>query len=159
MDINKFYNENEQRDFELLKEFNEKLQLNNLKRTNPKCEFDAEGMTFNNKNVAIELKYRDADFNVENNTLYNSDEIIIEAHKYIDMINISKFDNKIPLFINFTKNGYKIVFNLDYLSVKPIKRFAYTKNPSYNSVEKEFKYFLNLKDAFIYDKNNKLVKH
>ena len=48
MDINKFYNENEQRDFELLKEFNVKLQLNNLKRTNPKCEYDAEGTTFCN---------------------------------------------------------------------------------------------------------------
>lgn len=156
---NKYFEENENLDWKLLLDFNEKLKIQNLKRTKEKSQYDAEGKVPNGKDLIIELKSRNCDYNPSNNTMYNSNEIMIQPDKLIDLMLTSRFEDKIPLFINFTKNGYKIVFNLDNLNIKPRKEYVRTKNIGYNGIEKEIKYFLNLKDALIYDPNNNIVKH
>ena len=139
-------------DFELLRDFNDKkFKLNKLGRTPSKYSSDASGYTQDGRYINIELKSRDNDIN-------EYDSLQIETHKAYDLLDEYVRDNKIPLYINFLKDGHVVVFNLAKLKHKPYKKRVRTWSKLYQDYENGYKALLKLEDAFIYKKQNNHYK-
>lgn len=146
MNMNQQYADtNELNDFALLHDFNKKLHIKELGRTQEKCSTDASGYTKDNQYLNIELKRRFVDVN-----RYKT--IIIEGHKYLSLLKGFVYSNKIPLYINFMNGGYVILFNLSKLSEEPTERKYKIWSELYQGFEISSRFELPLKDAWIYKK-------
>ena len=140
---------NEEKDYILLKEFNEKvLKLNKLGQTPKHHHSDASGLTKDGQHINIELKYRNININTYS-TIY------IESHKIADILLDYVCDGKIPLYVNFLQDDHVVVFNLAKLKHRPKTVCKYIKSQLYDSFELAKRQELNMQDAYIYElKNN-----
>jgi hypothetical protein len=141
----------EQTDYQLLVEFNEKaLHLKNLTQTPELHHSDATGQTKDGKTINIEIKKRDITIN-QYPTLY------IEAHKLADLYLDYVTKDITPLYVNFLNNNYTILFNLVKLKHRPDKTPKRIYSKLYNSYELSVREELLMEDAWIY-KDGKLIK-
>jgi hypothetical protein len=161
----KFFNENENRDFNKLVDFNDKYLHAQITRNGEGASIDAYGVLSDGRDAAIELKNRykynlEIDENgnyycIKENSSYKCNTIFCEANKMSELLLEYQYNNKRePLYINFTKNDYVLVFNLNKLLIKPDYEIYYVRNEGYNFTEKCYRYLLNITDATIYKKEN-----
>ena len=159
-----FFNENENRDFNTLVDFNDKYLHAQITRNGEGESIDAYGVLSDGRNAAIELKNR-YNFNLEvdeNGNYYcvnvsngySCNTIFCEANKMSELLLEYQYNKREPLYINFTKNDYVLVFNLNKLVNKPQYKILYVENEGYNFTEKCYRYLLNISDATIYKKKN-----
>ena len=141
----------EETDYLLLKDFNSFLGLKSLDKCPEKHTTDASGYTQDGKYINIELKQRDISINT-----YSS--LYIEAHKVGDMLLDYVLENKIPLYVNFLKDGYVVVFNLSKLKHRPNKVAKRIWSELYQGFELAKREELKLEDAYIYRKENNKYK-
>lgn len=161
-----FFDDNENRDYELLKDFNSKLNLTNLGRTKYLSTIDASGITSTEDIAMIELKYRnydiakDGEYKIVNKKgTFTGNTVFIESHKASSLYIASVCLKTIPLYINFFDNGYVVVYNMLKLNHEPVEtdeRKIYSKG--YQSFEMAKRIELSLKDAYIYRKENNEYK-
>lgn len=167
---NKYFEENEKRDWELLTEFNNKTHIfDELKQTERKKQTDATGYTITKlgekRKFNIELKYRNlnllSDGKISGATdkgTFIDETIIIESHKVADML-LDSIDGLTPLYINFLQDGFVLIFNLSNLSKRPKKSETMNiRSKGYGKFEMAKRQGLFLIDAAIYDSNGKLMK-
>ena len=154
--------EKEKEDWKLMEEFNEKLKLKNLTRTDEKHTTDAFGYTANDEYVNIELKYRsqklNENFHIEGisreGKQYTASTIYIESHKIADMLLDFITEKKIPLYVNFLSDGSVIVFNLSKLKHRPRQVAKRIWSELYQGFELGKRQELRIEDAYIYRKEN-----
>lgn len=157
--------ETEKNDYLLLEHFNKVLKLMELGKCPEKHTTDASGYTTDGRIANIELKSRDLHFSgmtligaTSNNMPYTADTLYLEAHKAGDMLLDYVVDKKIPLYINFMKNGYVILFNLSTLKHRPKKVCKKIYSKLYQGFELAKREELQLKDAWIYQMINNEYK-
>lgn len=163
-----FYTVEELKDWELLKLFNEKIKLNNIGQTPKKWYYDASGYTHLNQYTEIELKNRQGiltdnpnivEFTKKNKSTYTASTVYIEPQHYGRMIDDYRFDNVVPLYVNFLSDGSIIVWNLATLKKKPEWKYI-TKiwDEGKKKYKDEWRILLDINEAFIYDNQYNLVK-
>lgn len=163
---NKFIEEKENKDWNLLKEFNEASNyFTELIQREKYATSDASGRTFDGRAFGIELKSRNqvlmndgrlSGQTYDGNT-YTADTIFIEAHKLASLLCDYNVKGDEPLYINFLDDGCIVLYNLSKLTSVPKKKHLTIKSKGYNREEGEYRFELPLKDAAIF-KNNKLLK-
>lgn len=156
----------EDEDYILLKDFNhDVLKLTELGQTERNESSDATGYTTDGRFINIELKSRDQYLSgssfligAVNEKPYTADTIYLESHKAGDLLLDYVVDKKIPLYINFMKNGYVILFNLSQLKHRPKKVCKKIYSKLYQGFELAKREELPLKDAWIYQRINNKYK-
>lgn len=155
-----YFETNEENDWKLLNQFNEKTHLfKSLGKCKEKHHADASGYTADGRTVMIELKKRNVVLTKGgkfSGSTFKDDNLFIESHKFCDLW-CDTFDNYIPLYINFLENEVVAIYILSKLATKPITQKKVIKSNGYNSFEIGHRLGLNIEDALIY-KGNKLVK-
>ncbi len=146
-----FGKQNEKTDYELLKDFNKTLKLTELGMTPENYHTDASGYTTDGRYINIELKRRNIDINTY-------DTIFIETHKAGDMLLDYVCNKQIPLYINFLKDDYVVVFNLAELKSRPKRVCKFIRSELYDSFELAKRAELKLEDAWVYKKINNKYK-
>ena len=165
-----YFENNEERDWELLQAFNEKTGLfDELTKANEKHYTDASGYTVNKlgdiRKWNIELKYRNLnlldDGRISGATERGSffdETIFIESHKIADML-LDNINGLEPLYINFLNDGKVIVYNLTKLTLRPKKTGNMNiKSKGYGKFEVAKRQGLYIKDAAIFGNDGKLIK-
>lgn len=162
----KYFEENEEKDYEQLVAFNEQTNLfSELHQTPTKHYYDVSGLTRDGREVIIELKRRYLNVvSNENDELvisgktsqgkeFSDDNILLSNHKGLDMLFDAIVDKKIPLYITIANNCV-IIHNLLKLKTRP-KRYASIKSYSggYQKFEYDSKQGLYIEDAVIYKIN------
>ena len=145
----------EQTCWELLQDFiecsNFKIHIKKYGRTE-ECDYvDATGLTTSNQFLNMELKRR-------YQTLGKYDTLYAEGHKIADLYVDYFCDNKIPLYINFLNDNYVVIFNLIKLKRRHKAVKGRNWSQGYNAFEMTQSQRLDLKDAFIYKKENNKYK-
>lgn len=133
-------------DFELLLDFNSKLGINGLVKTECKHETDASGYTQDNRIIEIEIKNR----NIKHDTY---DTIMIEPYK----LDYAKHQDSIQLYVNFTNDEHVIVFNLHNVGKLNEKNFN-IPSKLYERVKLSKRYEIPIERAWIYRKINNQYK-
>ena len=155
----------EDEDYILLKDFNKLLKLTKLGQTPRNESSDASGYTTDGRLANIELKQRNQTLSgltllgvTSGGRTYTADTIYLESHKAGDLLLDYVCDGKIPLYINFMKDGYVVLFNLSQLKYRPnhVCKKIYSK--LYQGFELSKREELPLKDAWIYQKKNNVYK-
>lgn len=134
---------NEENDFNLLLQFNQKLKLKELGRTPQKYPTDASGYTQDNKYVELELKRRFINIDA-------FDTLFIEPYKLQCMTMDKKM---IPLYVNFLDNDIIVIFNLSKIK-NPKKTQHNIPSKLYERIKQSNRYELPIKQAWIYKKEN-----
>ena len=141
----------EQNCWELLQDFIEHSNFkSNLKEFNRKeeCNYvDATGLTTSNQVLNMELKKR-------NITINQFPTLDAEGHKLADLYIDYFCDNKIPLYINFLKDGYVVVFNITKLKRRHKAQKERNWSQGYKAFEMTQTQKLDVRDAYIYKKEN-----
>lgn len=150
----------ENEDFKRFQDFNKYLKLTQIGRCPEKYHADASGITKDGKVCLVELKARKQVYDngiISGCTLegksYSANDIYIESHKYADLMLDWVCLHKEPLFVNILENAV-VIFNLRKLSVRPKKVAKRIFSRLYNSFEIADREALDIKDAYIYQKNN-----
>lgn len=133
-------------DFELLLDFNSKLGINGLVKTECKHETDASGYTQDNRIIEIEIKNR----NIKHDTY---DTIMIEPYK----LDYARHQDSIQLYVNFTNDEHVIVFNLHNVGKLNEKNFN-IPSKLYERVKLSKRYEIPIEKAWIYRKINNQYK-
>lgn len=133
-------------DFELLLDFNSKLGINGLVKTECKHETDASGYTQDNRIIEIEIKNR----NIKHDTY---DTIMIEPYK----LDYARHQDSIQLYVNFTNDEHVIVFNLHNVGKLNEKNFN-IPSKLYERVKISKRYEIPIEKAWIYKKENNQYK-
>lgn len=133
-------------DFELLLDFNSKLGINGLVKTECKHETDASGYTQDNRIIEIEIKNR----NIKHDTY---DTIMIEPYK----LDYARHQDSIQLYVNFTNDEHVIVFNLHNVGKLNEKNFN-IPSKLYERVKTSKRYEIPIERAWIYRKINNQYK-
>lgn len=133
-------------DFELLLDFNSKLGINGLVKTECKHETDASGYTQDNRIIEIEIKNR----NIKHDTY---DTIMIEPYK----LDYARHQDSIQLYVNFTNDEHVIVFNLHNVGKLNEKNFN-IPSKLYERVKLSKRYEIPIEKAWIYKKENNQYK-
>lgn len=163
--MNNFYTEEEIKDYKLLNLFNDKLNLKSLGQTPKKYYFDASGYTNINEFVEMELKNRNGKFidkdSIEltkrGNKVYTATTIFIEPQHYSRMIDDYRFDNVVPLYINFLNDAI-LVFNLATLKNKPQWKYqTHIWDEGAKQFKDEWRILLPINEAYIYNNNYELI--
>lgn len=163
--MEQYFNENEENDFKMLLQFNEKTNLfSNLDRTPSKHYYDASGHTRDGREVIIELKRRNIDliekdggFLISGMTPsskpYIEDNILLSAHKAVDLMFDALAKNQVALHLTLSNNAV-IIHDLLHLKHRPM-RYARVRSYSkgYDKYEYESKQGMYLQDAIIYIKD------
>lgn len=137
---------NEYQDYELMKDFNSLLQLNELGQTPYAHSYDASGYTKDSQYTSIELKRRYVSVST-----YPS--LIIEGHKLLALLTGFIYENKTPLYINFMNDEVVVVFNLSKLKTPPKLIEKKIKSQLYQAYDVAERYELQMTDAWIYRKD------
>lgn len=143
----KYAEQHEANDFELMIELNSLFHLKDLGRMEDNHPTDASGFTQDGRYIEIELKRRY--INVDT---YKT--IIIEPYK---MKYAREHKDIIQLYVNFTDDGYAIVFNLNDIN-NPVENMYDIPSKLYERVKASKRYELPIKDAWIYKKENNKYK-
>lgn len=162
-----YFNKSEDKCFELLTNFNQKTNLfNNLERQEMKSAIDVMATGKNDKECAIELKFRenydlifeDNKYFIQNDKGFKDANLFIENHKLCALLLDYIYLSKSPLYINFYRNGMTTIHNVAKLKQKPeITKEMNIKSKGYGKMEIAKRYLLPLSDCHIYDNNSKLV--
>lgn len=139
----------EQNDWELLQDFlnNSELgeRLVEYGRTKEKDYVDATGRTTTNEVINMELKKRKA-------TINQYPTLDAEAHKIADLCLDYFCKGKIPLYINFLKDNYVVVFNIAKLKHRHLAKNEINWSQGYRAFEKTQTQKLDIRDAWKYHK-------
>lgn len=167
MEKDNFYDVEEIKDFNLLKIFNNKLNIKDLGQAPKKWYYDASGYTNLEQYVEMELKNRNGKLidnksielkNKKTNKIYTATTVYIEPQHYSRMIDDYRFDGIIPMYINFLEDNTIIVWNLSTLKKKP--EWKYVKH-IWDEGKKEYKdewrILLPVDEAYIYNKDYILI--
>lgn len=163
--MEQYFNENEENDYMQLVAFNEQTKLfYELHRTPSKHYYDVSGVTRDGREVIIELKRRnidliekDGDFLISGITpsekSYLEDNILLSAHKGIDLMFDALAKNQVALHLTIANNAL-IIHDLLHLKHRP-KRYSRVRSYSkgYDKYEYESKQGMYLHDAIIYIKD------
>lgn len=133
-------------DFELMMDFNSKLKLKQLAKTEYMHATDVSGYTEDNRLVEIELKNR----NIKHDTY---DTIMIEPYK----LDYARHQDSIQLYVNFTNDEHVIVFNLHKVGKLTEKNFN-IPSKLYERVKKSKRYEIPIEKAWIYKKEDNQYK-
>lgn len=165
-----FFKENELNDWNLLIDFNERVNLfDELTSTEAKHHTDGTGYTITKLGTTkywnIELKRRNLiltdDGKISGCTdkgTFVDDTIFIESHKAADMF-FDQIEGLIPLYINFLADGSTVIYNLSNLKKRPVKTGTMNiRSKGYNKFEIAKRQGLFLSDAAIFDKDGNLIK-
>lgn len=143
----KYFNENEQNDLQLLYEFNTQTRLfDSITPTKVKAQYDATAV-HKNRNFAIELKKR-------NIKLGTFPTIMIEDYKFLELLMTKQFENKEPLYINILLDDTIVIYNLAKLKHKPKFKNLPIQSKGYEKEQYERRYYLPIEDGVIYIKEN-----
>lgn len=163
----KYFDQSEDKCFELLTNFNQKTNLfNKIERQEMKSAIDVMATGKNEKECAIELKFRenydliseDNNYYIQNNKGFKDAKLFIENHKLCALLLDYIYLSKSPLYINFYRNGMTTIHNVAKLKQKPeITQEMNIKSKGYGKMEIAKRYLLPLSDCHIYDNNSKLV--
>lgn len=171
---NNYFNENEEKDFLQLQEFNNQTNLfSELTQTPKKHYVDVSGKTRDGRNVIIELKKRNLNL-IKNDEdklvisgksgsdkVFFDDNILLSNHKGLDMLFDAICNQEVPLYITFLNNCI-LIHDLLHLKHRP-KRYANVKSYSggYQKYEYDSKQGLYVDDAIIYKitSDGKYVRH
>lgn len=162
----KFIEENESKDWGMLQDFNkEQHYFKGLIQREKYSTSDASGSTIDGRTFAIELKSRNQvltnDGKISGETYdgktYTANTIFIEAHKLASLLCDYVVKGDEPLYVNFLKDGWTVLYNLAKLTTVPKKKHLTIKSKGYGRQEGEYRFELPLKDAAIF-RNNKLFK-
>lgn len=163
-----YFERNEKNGYQKLKEFNDIVHLFPTVDRTPKLhEYDASATT-NSKTYNIEIKLRNqvllddgrvSGHSEQSGRDYIDDTIMIESHKMASQLLYASFYGYTPIYVNFLLDGTVVIFNLHNLKIFPIKKDnVQTYSRGYQRKEQERKYYLDLQDACIYDKDHNLIK-
>ena len=165
-----FFNENEEKDFEKLKVFNQATGIfDEIGQTNHKYHTDATATTTNKLGETrywnIELKDRNLNLMEDGRISGATDKgtfydytILIESHKVADML-LDMINGLTPLYVNFLSDGHILIFNLANLKKRPQKTGVMNiRSKGYQKFEIAKREGLFISDAAVYDKNFKLIK-
>lgn len=145
------------------------IGLTNVKETAPKSAFDATATTRKGTEWAIELKNRnqrlitteDGKLMIEGTTnrggTYRDETLFIEAHKASSLYFEMAVNNRLPIYINFLSDGTTIIHNLKDLKKMPTNNKKTIWSNGYQVNEEGIRFGLYLDDAFIFDKDGKLI--
>ena len=170
----KYFDTKENTDFIKLTVLNDQiLHLNNLGQTPYLHHTDASGYTSTSRYLSMELKDRDVELIEQNGEYYiqgtsqygksySANTLYIEQHKVSAMLLDYITLGYEPIYINFLKGGYVVVYNLARLRTRPHSEAKTIKSRGYNKMEIGQREGLYLTDATIYkmDENNqyRLIK-
>lgn len=131
--------------FQLLQDFNSnsRLKLKDLKQLKERSFFDASGFTQDGRYIEIETKRRFIDHDTY-------DTIIIEPYK-LQYANEHK--DAIVLYVNFTNDGYVLVFNLHNIGQVKKSQFDIPSG-LYERTKTSNRYELPIQSAWKYKKVN-----
>lgn len=154
--------EKEEKDYNLLEEFNQTLKLIELGKCPEKHTTDASGYTTDGRYINIELKQRNQTLSgltiigtsSKTGKQYTANTIYIEAHKAGDLLLDYAIEKKIPLYINFLNDGYVVLYNLSQLKHRPTKVAKKIWSELYQGFELAKRELLRIEDAWIYKKEN-----
>ena len=135
-----WYNSNEEYDFNLFSSITSGVLFSTIVQ-GEKYGDDAYA-TAGTRYFNIEIKNRHI-----NHNQYNT--ILIESDKYANALNNFIFDKREELYVNFFKDGYMMVWNLNNLKTKPKYSPWRIKSEVYNRVC-EGRFELSTKDAALY---------
>ena len=163
---NEYFDKNEDICYSKLVAFNDSNHyFTKIDRQPPKSEIDAMATGANNSTYAIELKWREnydlnknnSGYFIENDKGFTGDTIFIESHKLTSLYLSMVYDHRLPLYINFFKNGYTTVHNLLTLNKKPEQsKEMKIKSKGYEKFEIAKRYLLPIDDSAIFDDKNNL---
>lgn len=159
-----FYTEEENKDFELLELFNNKLKLTELGKAPSKHYYDASGYTSTLQYVEMELKNRNGEFidsnsvrmyTAKTNKPYTATTIYIEPQHYSRMKDDSEWNkNIVPLYINFLNDNTTLVWKLNALKKKPEwKWVTHIWDEGKREYKDEWRILLPINEAYIYQNN------
>lgn len=140
----KYADINEYQDYELMKDFNSLLRLDQLGQTPYAHSYDASGYTKDSQYTSIELKRRYV-------SVQTYPSLIIEGHKLLGLLMGFIYSQEIPLYINFM-NDAVVVFNLSKLKTPPKLIEKKIKSKLYQAYDVAERYELQMSDAWIYRK-------
>lgn len=147
---NEEFNVSEDKCWELLQDFiqnsNFRKKIVDYGRWKEKEYVDATGLTSDNQFINMELKKR----NIAINQYPTLDA---EGHKLADLYIDYFCDKKIPLYINFLKDWYVVVFNLAKLKHRHAAKKEKNWSQGYHAFEMTQTQKLDIKDAWIYKKD------
>lgn len=160
-----FFNDNENRDYELFVELMDDVASNTEKGAAPKyCYCDATGKTMGDITIEFELKYRTYNFNEDKMVMEKNgkeySEIIIEAHKIAELLISNQLNRGTKQkYINFIENDdntkYAICYDISNLPQHPKKqKFGNIYSKGYEQQEDGWRFLLPIKDAVIFKKEN-----
>lgn len=165
-----FFKENELNDWNLLIDFNERVNLfDELTSAETKHHTDGTGYTITKLGTTkywnIELKRRNLILTDDGkisgsstNGEFIDNTIFIESHKVADML-LDSIEGLIPLYINFLADGSTVIYNLSNLKKRPVKTGTMNiRSKGYNKFEIAKRQGLFLSDAAIFDKDGNLIK-
>lgn len=155
------FDERERIGFEKLSMLNSIWQISELGQTPKFYPVDASGYTKNGKTIVMENKDRTGytlNYFEEQGTMF------VEGHKWAELLVEANMQHS-PLYCNYTKDGYAIVFQVDTLKSThlkskrvPVNSKGYEQQRN-EGREFEYKFLLPMTDAWIYklDSENKVA--
>lgn len=144
-----FFEQKEAEGFAKMEDLNNGfLHLQDFGRTPKMHEFDASGVTQTGERIAVEIKDRDI-------TIDQYETLVIEPHKIAELYMTLLYDNFIPIYVNFTTDGYAVVFNIKNYGKPKISRIS-TMSKGYEARENSFRFNLDLSKAYIYKKEGEV---
>ena len=105
--------------------------------------YDFTGTAIDNRQMLMELKYRDMDADAY-------PDYFIEVDKLADCYLHAAMTHSTPLYINFFKDGNVLIWNLLELKTQPIKEKIRRENKGFNTMEVSNVYKLAASDAYKY---------
>lgn len=164
----KYFDKNEDICYKKLIDFNEHTgNFTDIRRQEWMSPIDVMATGKNNKEYAIELKYREnydlvkkdyQNFYIQNDKGFEDNTLIIEPHKLCALLLDYVYDGKEPLYMNFFRNGYTTVHNVAKMKEKPkLDSEKCYKSNGYESFELSKRYLLPTIESVIYNDNYQLI--
>ena len=155
------FDERERIGFEKLSMLNSIWQISELGQTPKYYPVDASGYTKNGKTIVIENKDRTG---YTLSYFETQGTMFVEGHKWAELLVEANMEHS-PLYCNYTKDGYAIVFQVDnFKDIHLDSKRVHVNSRGYEQQrnegrEFEYKFLLPMKDAWIYklDNENKVA--
>ena len=160
-ELKNIFDERERIGFEKLTMLNSIWNIDELGQTPKYYPVDASGYTKTGKEIVMENKDRTGytlSYFEEQGTMF------VEGHKWAELLVEANMEHS-PLYCNYTKDGYAIVFQVDnfkntHLKSRrvPVNSRGYEQQRN-EGREFEYKFLLPMEDAWIYklDSENKVA--
>lgn len=155
------FDERERSGFDKLTMLNSIWQISELGQTPKFYSVDASGKTKTGKTIVMENKDRTG---YTLSYFEKEGTVFVEGHKWAELLVEANLGHS-PLYCNYTKDGYAIVFQVnDLKKIHLDSKRVHVNSKGYEQQrnegrEYEYKFHLPMKDAWIYklDENNKVA--